>query len=332
MKTISENDLQPQENPGDGWFIIEAAGDHPHVYTLGEEKVEFTLHLPPEVLAAVAEAGVPAEGVLVDLDHLSHDPASPTQAYGWLRELAMCGDNLAGLIQWTPLGAPLVAGRIYRHFSTEYDTQQDAIRSGVVTPTRLSGLALTNRPANAQGQPAITSRASHGAAPLPTEENNHKHHTKTMNPEIIAALGLPEDATDADILAAIADLKAAAENAAAAEADALVESEEASCGVELTPEEKEEIIDELLTNRATGEKILRLTCRCKANDKPAASRQYQDRSNRSSKTATHGDKPNASSVQVMSRAKELCNEARKQGRHLGFWTAKAQAERELSAK
>lgn len=30
MKEISPNELNSPEKPGDGWYIIEAAGQHPH--------------------------------------------------------------------------------------------------------------------------------------------------------------------------------------------------------------------------------------------------------------------------------------------------------------
>lgn len=68
MKTITEKELQSAaEAPGNGWFIIEAAGDHPHTYPDDDGKeLEFVLHVPSEALEAVAAAGVPGEGLLVD--------------------------------------------------------------------------------------------------------------------------------------------------------------------------------------------------------------------------------------------------------------------------
>lgn len=54
-------------HPGDGWFIIEAAGQH----ATRRGEVEFTQNLTPEVLAGIVEAGVPSEGLPIDRDHLS---------------------------------------------------------------------------------------------------------------------------------------------------------------------------------------------------------------------------------------------------------------------
>lgn len=92
MKTISAKELESsKKTPGNGWYIIEAAGVFPKV--LGED-VTVTENLAPEVLAAVAEAGVPAEGLFVDVEHESLDGGS-TAAKGWVKELALCGDDLA---------------------------------------------------------------------------------------------------------------------------------------------------------------------------------------------------------------------------------------------
>ena len=116
MKEISTADLQPATAPGDGWYIIEAAGEH----ATRVEEQELVQQLTPEALAAVAAAGVPAEGLPIDRDHLSLDSDNSTEAMGWVRELAMCGGNLAARIEWTSLGLPLIEGRVYKHFSTVY--------------------------------------------------------------------------------------------------------------------------------------------------------------------------------------------------------------------
>lgn len=152
MKQISKEDLQPATTPGDGWYIIEAAGQH----ATRRGDVEFTQNLTPEVLAGIVEAGVPSEGLPIDRDHLSLDARNSTEALGWLRELAMCDGNLAGRIEWTPLGLPLIQGRVYKHFSTVYPPPGEQLAGGEYRPERLIGLALTNQPNNKEGQPPIT--------------------------------------------------------------------------------------------------------------------------------------------------------------------------------
>ncbi len=50
MNTITEAELQSNlPQPGNGWFIIEAAGDHPGAATLEGGRVEFVQHLTPDL-------------------------------------------------------------------------------------------------------------------------------------------------------------------------------------------------------------------------------------------------------------------------------------------
>ena len=62
MKEITAKDLQPMDSPADGWYIIEAAGDHPDHTTLDGKRVDFVQHLTPDVIEIIAAVGVPQEG------------------------------------------------------------------------------------------------------------------------------------------------------------------------------------------------------------------------------------------------------------------------------
>ena len=409
MKTIAEADLQPATAPGDGWYIIEAAGEH----ATRVEDEELVQQLTPEVLAAVAAAGVPAEGLPIDRDHLSLDAENSTEAMGWVRELAMCGGNLAARIEWTTLGLPLITGRVYKHFSTVYPAPTaEQLAAGVYEPVQLIGLALTNQPNNRAGQPPITNHLrftnddlqiadngepalageseasaaataralgaatpasdsaclgeaegrrrepnsinrksylvnrksedfSEGKVPEGTENTTTTEQEPTMySPELLATLGLAEGATDEAVLAAVQALKeqaevanTAARNAEAAEAEAVINAAEKENGVELSPEEKEEAKEQIITNRAHGLKYVGLLCRDK---RPAAatsgsgvaspvsnSRRY------AGKTPLANRTPPADPEQaIANRAQQLCDEARAAGRPIGYFTAveKARAE------
>lgn len=323
MKQITENELQSREHPGNGWFIIEAAGQHPA--RSGEQ--EFTQNLTPAVLAAVAAAGVPAEGLPVDRDHLSLDAANPTEAVGWVRELATCNGNLAARIEWTPLGLPLIQGRIYKHFSTVYPPDDAQIAAGLYTPTHLIGLALTNQPNNKQGQPPISNR---GCAD-PNQPQTHTH----MNPKILAKLGLAEGATDEEIEAAIDELQAkladalgAAEEAAAQDAESIINAEEQAADTELDENERKECTDAIIENRDHGIKFTKLLC----NSKRGGSRRYADRTPADRRTPAPRKPAQDGKNAVLNRAKDICREAKARGKHMPFTVAKKQAERELAAK
>ncbi|MBQ7023093.1 MAG: hypothetical protein IJN29_05895 [Akkermansia sp.] len=351
MKTIAEADLQPATDPGDGWYIIEAAGE----YATRVEDTELVQQLTPEVLAAVAAAGVPAEGLPIDRDHLSLDAENSTEAMGWVRELAMCGGNLAARIEWTSLGLPLIKGRVYKHFSTVYPPPTaEQLAAGVYEPVQLIGLALTNQPNNRAGQPPITNslgrvgevRSEEEAGMSPREDfsegevpegtvNKPTETTPTMfSPEILAALGLPEGATDEEVLAAVQALKeqaevanTAAQNAEAAEAEAVINAAEKENGVELSAEEKEEAKEQIITNRAHGLKYVGLLCRDKraVTNSATDARRYAGKTPLANRTA-----PADPEQAIANRAQQLCDEARAAGKPLGYFTAVEKARAELA--
>lgn len=327
MKEISENELEGQEMPGDGWFIIEAAGQHPARI----DGQQFTQNLTAEVLAGVAAAGVPAEGLPIDRDHLSLDARNSTEALGWVRELAICGGNLAARIEWTTLGLPLIQGRIYKHFSTVYPPDAEQVASGVYTPTHLIGLALTNQPNNKEGQPPISNR---GLA-----ENQNK---KTMDypAELLAALGLAEGASDEEVMGAVntlnkrvADAEAASAAAAAdAEADKLVNQEEKETGAVLNEEERKEVKQQIVANREHGLKYMKLLCNSKRPQQvqtaPAEQpRRYADRS----EVKPVANRMTDGEQSIANRAMEICAEARKVGRPIDYYTGLKRARSEAES-
>lgn len=329
-KQITAADLQSPETPGDGWYIIEAAGEYPS--RLGD--ITYTQSLTPETLQAVADAGVPQEGLPIDRDHLSYNPANSTEALGWVRELATCQGNLAARIEWTALGQPLIRGHVYKHFSTVYPPAAEQIIAGAYTPTHLVGLALTNQPHNRTGQPPITNRE------LPTPPQTQQQ--KTMNPDILAKLGMAEGATDEEIAAAIdalqqelADAKSCVANAEQKEAESMVAAEEAAADVKLDDEERKEAADHIITNRDHGLKFLRLLCNSKrppAAEPQPASRLYADKSTpeaREQLVFNRAKQPDARQL-ILNRANEICREARNRGEHKPFTLAKREAEREAA--
>lgn len=313
MKHISQGDLQNgRTHPADGWYIIEAPGRYPtHI---GPRTV--TQNLTEPTLAALAAAGLPAEGIPIDRDHLSLRPENATEALGWARELATCNGALAARIEWTPAGLPLIQGKIYKHFSTVYPAPDDPTAADY-TPARLIGLALTNQPNNTPGQPPITNTSS------------FTHNNTTMDTaEIAQTLGLQADATADMILEAIRNLQAAlngaqeeAAEAAEAEAEATVNSECAAAGADLSDEEKEDAKEQLLANRTHGLKYLRLLCANRAAAKvEAPARRYPA-------PAKPVPAPQNPHIAITNRAKEICAQAAAAGHRITWWAAVAAAKK-----
>lgn len=320
-KTITRNELVNPDEPGDGWYIIEAAGQHPYRREVDDRVLALVQDLRPGVLEQIAAAGVPPEGLLVDKDHFSLDDDHPSEAMGWLRELALCEGDLAGYIQWTSVGLPLIKGRVYKHFSTVYPAPDagEVGAGGAYAPAKLIGLALTNQPNNRTGQPPISNRE------LATETN--KKTTIMYSPELLALLGLAEGATDEEVLGAVKDLKAAADAAAEAEAEAVVNAEAEKEGAELTNEEKEEAKEQILCNRDHGIRFTRLLCQSKRRVV----------SNRERRYAGTGSMPVVTNravspeLALTNRAKEICAAARAAGRRANWYAAMEQARREAAA-
>lgn len=205
-------------HPSDGWYQIEAKGEHPNraagvIQMIDDQAAEsITNHFNQEAATGKLRHG---SEMLIDHEHFSDQPDKETRAYGWLLELQHRADGIYGRIRWSKTGKEAVDGGDYRFFSTEYeaaeciecsesDTEGAQSPSGQtapkrVRPTRLAGLTLTNMNNN-RGQKPITNRGSDDAAhSSPTIE------TKTMN-TVAIKLGLATDASEEIVLAEVTRL------------------------------------------------------------------------------------------------------------------------------
>lgn len=182
--------------PEDRWHQIEVSGEQPT--TDGRVQV-IDAEARTAIVAAFAQereaAGEQWSGILIDRDHLSHDPAQSTEAMGWLLDLRDHDGQLEGRIEWTDAGEPAVRNKRWRFFSTEYSPGDlEHMGAGRVRPRRLSGLALTNRPQRRGGKPISNRQQAGDDEPNPQEPNMKN---------IAIKLGLSEEATEEDILAAL---------------------------------------------------------------------------------------------------------------------------------
>jgi hypothetical protein len=170
MKTTILN--RAFEHPTDGWYHIEALGEHPN------DEANVVQVIDGESCAAIvnrfnadAEAGRLSHGheMLIDHEHFKHDVDKETRAYGWLQKLQNRDDGIYGQIRWTRTGKDAVDGGDYRFFSTEYDPKDLKILNNGklkrIRPLRLDGLTLTNANNN-KGQRPITNREQPGIADI----------------------------------------------------------------------------------------------------------------------------------------------------------------------
>jgi hypothetical protein len=207
------------------WEQIEVSGEHRAM--LGDELVVEVIDaaaLASMVRNRLADMKTPNGEILVDKDHLSHDPAHSTEAMSWLHDVEIRDGQLWGDLEWTDLGADAIRNKRLCYFSTEYDagdledlgTGPDGLRR--VRPLRLAGLALTNRP-NHRGGRKITNRKA-----LPGWGAEQTQTKKPMNKTALEKLGLDESATEEQINTALDALLAKAAKADDMESEAEAET------------------------------------------------------------------------------------------------------------
>lgn len=152
--------------------------------------------------------------ILVDVDHNSATGRS-TEAAAWAKNLRVEDCGLCADFELTPRGRELIGGRQYRFVSPGWTLATDG------TPLALCSVGLTNTP-NLPVKPVVNADDAGGLDPDDPEPDNEGHPTMDIK-MIAAALGLPETATEEEILDAVKAMKdkeaAAAEAAANAEAE-----------------------------------------------------------------------------------------------------------------
>lgn len=148
------------------------------------DQASFTL-----VQALIASRG---NEVHFDYEHASLEKKAAPAA-GWIKELIWeDGVGIMARVEWTDKASQFIASKEYRYFSPVF-----FVRKSDKRVCGLDSVALTNRPKTTHLTPILAKLE----AGLEAENNKEK----TMNREqLIAALGLDANVTDADILVAVA--------------------------------------------------------------------------------------------------------------------------------
>lgn len=146
--------------------------------TTGVDGRTFELSDPTAVVARFKGG---ARALPIDIEHATHIKGpigEPAPAVGWMTDLAVEDGAIVATVAWNGAGRALVSDQAYRFYSPAFT--HDA--AGRVTAVR--SLGLTNEP-NFLELPALN------------------RETNMDRTKLIALLGLPATATDADIEAAI---------------------------------------------------------------------------------------------------------------------------------
>jgi hypothetical protein len=153
---------------------------------------------------------MPGQRAAIDRDHSADKPGSDrdTRALGWITAVALEDGTPMADVEWTPAGRKAIEDREYLFFSPTYGNWTD--EKGTVHPNSLIGGALTNRPF--LNMPTVCLAADPFVAPAP---NPPDPDSREAMPDLLKTLaklhGLPEDATEAKVLEAVAAAKTKAD-------------------------------------------------------------------------------------------------------------------------
>lgn len=147
--------------------------------------------------AVADEFNARADARVIDYEHQTlsaENNGQPAPAAGWIGRLEARADGLYAVgVEWTARAAAMIAAREYRYISPVFVSDK---RSGRVL--RVLHAALTNF----AGLDGLTDLSALAARFFPA------HQEEPMK-DLLKALGLPETATEAEALAALAALKSA---------------------------------------------------------------------------------------------------------------------------
>jgi phage I-like protein len=137
--------------------------------------------------AIIAASMANPRGIPVDVNH-STNLAAPegreAPAYGWVKQMEVRSDGVWGRVEWTKAGRELVEDKAYCGISPVITLHADA-RTVALIPC----VSLVNKP-NLRGLTAL-----------------HQETSMDLMAKLAKALGLPDDATEDAIFAAISDMK-----------------------------------------------------------------------------------------------------------------------------
>lgn len=171
----------------------------------GRDGRRFNIKSPRTLVKAFNDAG---EDIQLDLDHASEMPAmfgGTSAAVGWVTEMqTRHGGEIWAKVEWTPQGQDLVRNRTFRGLSPVFRVSRESAEAFLDDPQKnameveqILSVALTNRP-----NLRLKSLNSRGQQINPTERKPNMDLEK-----LLLALGLNAEASEADVMSAIASLR-----------------------------------------------------------------------------------------------------------------------------
>lgn len=218
----------------DGWFKISPYGVFPGK-TPGRMQ-----HVTPDGCAAMVEEvqalrkkqGKKFRGIPIYRGHPDVDPTVWTddRRLGKVLRVECRGDGLWGYAEWNTLGEDNKREGWWIYPSPRWDAPAGQAQ---MVPDRLISIGLTNTPRIVESEPIFNSNQEKEEL----RQGNEDNQMITMDPKLIRKkLGLPEAATDEEVLAKIDSLMTAESENEKEKAKAKAEGEEGKAAAEIATE------------------------------------------------------------------------------------------------
>jgi hypothetical protein len=178
------------------WITAMRVGEYQHP-TYG--KISFTADRLKRFADSVKNK---VRGIALDIDYdHKQDLTKGHEAAGWVEDVKVEGDSLMLLVEWTKSATEKIREKAYRYFSPEFqDEWQDS--QGITHRDVLFGGGITNRPFLKDLLPVNLSELAFEKQLTETKKEGNGMDPKALRKK----LGLPEDATDEQVLAKIDSL------------------------------------------------------------------------------------------------------------------------------
>lgn len=133
--------------PSDGWIHLAPFGSHPHPTGVVQQIDAKSVDSMVANFAARKASDKNFTGALLDFDHFSQSGDKPSEAGGWIENLAKREDGMWGQVRWTDVGEKAVNGGRYRLVSPVWLKRNcETLDNGNLRPLVLDSVALTNEP------------------------------------------------------------------------------------------------------------------------------------------------------------------------------------------
>lgn len=133
--------------PSDGWIHLAPFGSHPHPTGVVQQIDAKSVDAMVANFASRKANDKNFTGALLDFDHFSQSGDKPSEAGGWIENLAKREDGMWGQVRWTDVGEKAVNGGRYRLVSPVWLKRNcETLDNGNLRPLVLDSVALTNEP------------------------------------------------------------------------------------------------------------------------------------------------------------------------------------------